>query len=29
MLAKDGPSAALLRERGLDDAAVRAALGGP
>ncbi len=29
MLAKDGPSAALLRQRGLDEAAVRAALGGP
>jgi hypothetical protein len=29
MLANDGPSAALLRERGVDEAAVRAALGGP
>jgi hypothetical protein len=29
MLAKDGPTAGLLHERGLDEAAVRAALGGP
>jgi ClpA/ClpB-like protein len=29
MLGLDGPSAALLREHGLDEAAVRGALGGP
>jgi hypothetical protein len=29
MLAKDGHSAELLREHGLDEAAVRGALGGP
>jgi hypothetical protein len=29
MLAKDGRAAELLRERGLDEAAVRGALDGP